>query len=43
VVAPACARGQPDECDRAVELDCTHMGFMTADCALEAVLDALAD
>ena len=41
VVAPACARGQPEECDRAIELDCTHMGFMTADCALEAVLDAL--
>lgn len=43
IVAPACARGRPEECDRAVELDCTHMGFMTADCALDAVLEALAD
>lgn len=43
IVAPACARGRPDECDRAVELDCTHMGFMTADCAMDAVLEALAD
>jgi hypothetical protein len=43
IVAPACARGKPDECDRAVELDCTHMGFMTADCALDAVVETLAD
>ena len=43
IVAPACARGRPEECDRAVELDCTHMGFMTADCALDAVLEALVD
>jgi hypothetical protein len=43
VVAPASARGRPEECDRAIELTCTHMGFMTADCALEAVLDALAN
>jgi pimeloyl-ACP methyl ester carboxylesterase len=42
IVAPACARGEPHECDRTVELDCTHMGFMTADCALDAVLEALA-
>ena len=43
IVAPACARGEPHECDRSVELDCTHMGFMTAACAMQAVLDALAD
>lgn len=43
IVAPACARGKPDECDQSIELDCTHMGFMTADCALDAVLEALAD
>jgi pimeloyl-ACP methyl ester carboxylesterase len=43
IVAPACARGEPHEADRSVELDCTHMGFMTADCALQAVLDALTD
>lgn len=41
IVAPACARGGPDECDLSVELDCTHMGFMTARCALDAVVDAL--
>jgi pimeloyl-ACP methyl ester carboxylesterase len=27
IVAPACARGQPDESDEAVELGCNHMGF----------------
>lgn len=43
IVAPACARGRPGECDEAIELDCTHMGFMSAPCALEAVLKALAD
>ena len=43
IVAPASARGEPHECDRSVELDCTHMGFMTAACAMQAVLDALAD
>ena len=43
IVAPACARGEPGECDRSVELDCTHMGFMSEACAIEAVLAALAD
>jgi pimeloyl-ACP methyl ester carboxylesterase len=43
IVAPACARGRPEECDHQIELDCTHMGFMTADCALDAVLEAIAD
>ena len=43
IVAPACARGQPHECDRSIELDCSHMGFMSAACAMQAVLDALAD
>lgn len=43
IVAPASARGEPHECDRSIELDCTHMGFMTAACAMQAVLDALAD
>ena len=27
IVAPAAARGEPDESDRAVEFDCTHMAF----------------
>jgi len=43
IVAPACARGEAHECDRSIELDCTHMGFMSAPCALQAVLDAIAD
>lgn len=43
IVAPACARGEPHECDRSVELDCTHMGFMNAPCAMQGVLDALTD
>lgn len=43
IVAPACARGEPHECDRSIELDCTHMGFMTSAGAMEAVLEALAD
>lgn len=27
IIAPAAARGEPDEADRAVEFDCTHMAF----------------
>lgn len=27
IIAPACARGAPDESDEAVELRCNHMGF----------------
>lgn len=43
IVAPASARGQPHECDRSIEIDCTHMGFMTAPCAIHAVLAVLAE
>ena len=43
IVAPACARGEPHECDEAIEIDCTHVGFMTARCAIDAVLSKLAD
>ena len=43
IVAPLCARGEPHESDRSIELDCTHMGFMSAACAMQAVLDALGD
>ena len=43
IVAPACARGEPHECDRSIEVDCTHMGFMTAPCAAQAILDILAE
>ena len=42
IVAPASARGLPGEVDKAVELDCTHMGFMTARCVVDAVLRELA-
>ncbi|MGF1550807.1 MAG: esterase/lipase family protein [Sphingomonadaceae bacterium] len=41
IVAPGCARGEPGQCDRAVELDCTHMGFVAEAEALNAVLDAM--
>lgn len=27
IVAPAAARGRPGECDKMVEMDCTHMAF----------------
>lgn len=43
IVSPASARGEPHECDASYELDCTHMGFMSEACAMEAVLRALAD
>ena len=43
IVAPACARGAPHECDRSIEVECTHMGFMTAPCALNAILEVLAE
>jgi len=43
IVAPASARGKPHECDSSIELNCTHMGFMSDADALRAVLAALAD
>ncbi len=43
IVAPACARGLEGECDRTVEVDCTHIGFMAEPCALQAVLEVLKD
>lgn len=42
IVAPACARGREGECDRHVELSCTHMGFVSDPSALRAVAEALA-
>jgi pimeloyl-ACP methyl ester carboxylesterase len=42
IVAPACARGEPHECDEAIQIECTHMGFMTQPCAIQAVLAVLA-
>ena len=43
IVAPACARGEADECDRNVELDCTHMGFASDLVAIRAILAELRD
>jgi pimeloyl-ACP methyl ester carboxylesterase len=41
IVAPASARGEPHESDLCIEVQCSHMGFMTAACALEAVLEQM--
>ncbi len=42
VVAAEQARGRADQRDRAVEVDCTHMGFVSDPAALTAVLRVLA-
>jgi pimeloyl-ACP methyl ester carboxylesterase len=41
IVAPACARGLPKESDRRVEVNCTHIGYMTKPAVLQKVLDLL--
>lgn len=41
VIMPACARGRPGERDRAIEVDCTHMGFAAAPEGIAAVGKAL--
>jgi len=41
IVAPACARGLPHEVDEAVEVGCSHIGFMSCADAFDAVFDAL--
>jgi hypothetical protein len=43
IVAPACARGQADESDRQVEIDCSHMGFAVDGKAYPAIIAALKD
>ena len=43
IVAIACARGQPHESDRQIELDCTHMGFAVSGRAFPKVVAALRD
>jgi alpha-beta hydrolase superfamily lysophospholipase len=43
LIAPASARGQSHERDRAVEVDCGHMGFPCDDVAIRAVLRAIRD
>jgi len=42
IVAPACARGLPDEADHRIMVDCRHMGFTTSPAALDAIFSALA-
>lgn len=41
IVPPANARGEPGETDRAIEVDCRHIGFVWQHPALVAILDAL--
>ena len=41
VVAVNSARGQPDESDRQVEVDCGHMGFAYAPTSVAAIVKAL--
>ena len=40
IVAPASARGRPGERDKAIELDCSHMGFATSSRAWPAIVEA---
>jgi hypothetical protein len=41
VILPECARGRAGERDRAIEVDCTHMGFAAAPEGIAAVGKAL--
>lgn len=41
VVAPACTRGLPGESDETVQLDCSHMGFVSTAAAIRAVAELL--
>jgi dienelactone hydrolase len=41
IVAAACARGQPGESDRQVELDCGHMGFAVSGRAYPSIVEAI--
>jgi hypothetical protein len=41
VVAPASARGEPEERDEAVELDCSHMGFAVSGRAFPKIVAAI--
>jgi pimeloyl-ACP methyl ester carboxylesterase len=41
IVAPASARGEPHECDKEVELDCSHMGFASDLKAIRVILAEL--
>src|SRR3546814_16342119 len=41
VILPRCAKGRAGERDRAIEVDCTHMGFAAAPEGILAVGEAL--
>jgi hypothetical protein len=41
IVAPACARGLPNESDRRIQVNCSHIGYMTKASVLQKVLDLL--
>jgi pimeloyl-ACP methyl ester carboxylesterase len=41
IVAPASACGRPDESDRRVELDCSHMGFGVSGRAYPKIVEAI--
>ncbi|MEZ5710017.1 MAG: alpha/beta hydrolase [Blastomonas sp.] len=41
VIAPACARGESGQRDRAIELDCGHLGFASKPSAVSAILAQL--
>lgn len=41
VVAESCARGLPQESDAAIEVACSHMGFMSSPDAIDAIFRAL--
>lgn len=41
VILPECSRGRAGERDRAIQVDCTHMGFATAPEGILAVAQAL--
>jgi pimeloyl-ACP methyl ester carboxylesterase len=43
IVHHACACGQPGEADRTIEVDCSHIGFMFEEPALQAIARALLD
>lgn len=43
VVSPGSARGTRHERDRAIELDCGHMGFAYAPAAVDAVIDCMVE
>jgi hypothetical protein len=43
IVAPACARGRPNESDRRIQVNCSHIGYMTKPAVLEKVLKLLDD